>query len=255
MTAGAFLRRSLFARSFLLQAGFGDERRQGLGFAFALDPALRLAYAGDSAGLAAARLRHLEPFNAQPYAAALPLGAAAALELRAAAGEPALAARAVALKSSLGAALSGSADAFFWGALRPLAGGVAVGVAVLFWRLRLAHPCATGVAAGLLTFNVPAVAARLAGVSRGLDGGEAAALDAARLPVQAWIRGVRRGAVAAIVATAWLALGHPEIPLHASAAVAFAAGAGLSRFTGGPLRLLAAAFAAGAVASLAGWTL
>ncbi|MFI5345451.1 MAG: PTS system mannose/fructose/sorbose family transporter subunit IID [Elusimicrobiota bacterium] len=255
MSGRAALGRSLFLRSLLLQAGFGDERRQGLGFAWAIDPALRQAYAGDAAGLAAARLRHLAPFNAQPYAAALPLGAAASLELRAAAGEPELAQRAVALKASLGAALSGCADAFFWGALRPLAGAAALGVAAIFWRLRLEHPCEAGVTAGLLAFNVPALAARGLGLRAGLDEGEGAALSAAALPVQNWIRFTRRAAVGAIVVTAWIALGLPEAPLRVSAAAAFAAGAGLSRFTGGPLRLVAAAFAAGAAASLAGWTL
>ena len=255
MSDRAGLARTLFARSVFLQAGFGDERRQGLGFAWAIDPALRLAYAGDAAGLTAARLRHLAPFNAQPYAAALPLGAVAALELRAGAGEPALAQRGVALKASVGAALSGCADAFFWGALRPLAGVAAVGVGVVFWRLRLAHPCQAGVAAGLLIFNIPALAARALGVSAGLREGEAAALSAARLPAQKWIRVARRAAVAMIVLTAWLALGLPEIPARVLAAGAFAAGAGLSRFAGGPMRLAAAAFAAGAAASLAGWTL
>jgi PTS system mannose-specific IID component len=255
MSAPSALAPRLFARSLLLQAGFGDERRQGLGFAFAIDPALRAAYSGDAAGLTAARLRHLAPFNAQPYAAALPLGAAAAIEMRAAGGEPALAARAVALKASLGAALSGCADAFFWGALRPLAGAAAIAVAAACYRLRLVHPCLTGAVAGLLIFNVPALAARRLGLRAGLAEGEGAALTAAGLPVQDWIRRARRAAVAAIVLAAWISLSLPNAPLRPYAAAAFAAGAALSRFTGGPLKLLAAAFAFGAAASLAGWTL
>jgi mannose/fructose/N-acetylgalactosamine-specific phosphotransferase system component IID len=246
---------TLFARSFLLQSGFGDQRRQALGFAWTLDPALKRAYADDAAGLAGARKRHLAPFNAQPHASGLILGAVAALEARAAAGDAAAAARAIGLKAALGPALSGAADAFFWGSLRPLAGALAVLVTVACWGLGLAHPCAAGAAVGLLAFNVPALAARWIGVRRGLSEGEAAAAAAADLPVQAWISGLRRAAAAAIILAAWAAMGLPVLaPLRLPAAVSFAAGAGLSRFSGGPQRLLLAAFAAGAMASLAGWT-
>ena len=254
MSGGAALGRGIAFRSLLLQAGFGDERRQGLGFAWAIDPALAAAYGGDAAGLSAARARHLAPFNAQPYAAGLVLGVTAALEARAAAGEPALASRAAAVKASFGAALSGSADALFWGALRPLAGALAVFTAAACWRLGLPHACAAGAVLGLLAFNAPAVAARVLGVERGLAQGEAAAADAAGLPVQEWIRGLRRAAAALIVLAAWTALGLPQIPMRVLAAAAFAAGAAFSFYCGGPLRLVAAAGAAGAVAAAAGWT-
>jgi PTS system mannose-specific IID component len=245
---------SLFLRSLFLQAGYGDERRQGLGFAWAIDRALGEAYAGDAAGLSAARGRHLESFNAQPYAAGLPLGTAASLEASSAAGDAAAAARAVALKSALGAALSGSADAFFWGSLRPFAAALAVFVAAAFWRLNLPHAFAAGASAGLLAFNAPALAARWLGVTRGLSDGPAAAAAAAGLPVQRWIRLARRGAVLLIVLSAWLVLGLPMIPLRVLAAGSFAAGAAFSGAAGGPLRLTAAAFALGAAGSLAGWT-
>ncbi|MFI5362130.1 MAG: PTS system mannose/fructose/sorbose family transporter subunit IID [Elusimicrobiota bacterium] len=254
MTANGKLRRSLFARSLLLQAGFGDERRQALGFAWAIDPALARAYAGDAAGLAAARARHLAPFNASPFAAGLPLGAAAALEERAARGDSAAAARGAALKAALGSALSAAADAFFWGALRPLAAATAVLAAVAAWRLGARRPFVLGAVLGLLVFNVPSLWARWTGVGRGLDEGEACALSASRLPAQAWIRGARRAAVIAIFAASWAALGVPLGAPGVLAASAFAAGALLERFTGGPLRLIAAAGLLGAAASAAGLT-
>ncbi len=253
------LRPILFARALLLQAGFCDERRQALGFAWAIDPALARAYAGDAAGLSAARARHLASFNAQPCAAGLPLGVAAALETRAASGEATAAARAVALKSSLGAALSGAADAFFWGGLRPLAGAAAVLGALAAWRFGARWPFACGAGLGLLIFNVPSVWVGWAGVGSGLDEGEAAALTAARLPAQAWIRGARRAAVLLIFAAAWSALGLPRIRIaFLPAAVAFAAGAGLGRAAGGPLPLIAAAGLLGAARrrrrrALRGW--
>jgi mannose/fructose/N-acetylgalactosamine-specific phosphotransferase system component IID len=177
---------------------------------------------------------------------------AASLEARAAAGEPASAARAAALKAVLGAALSGSADACFWGALRPAAGALAILVAASAWRLGRPHALAEGAVCGLLAFNVPALWARWSGLERGLSGDEAVAA-VARLPVQGWIRGARRAAAALVLLAAWAALGLPQVPLRVLAAAAFAAGAGLSHAAGGPLRLTAAAFAAGALACAAGW--
>jgi PTS system mannose-specific IID component len=254
MNASRTLRRRLFARSLLLQAGFSDERRQALGFAWSIDPALVLAYADDAAGLAAARARHLAPFNAQPCAASLPLGVAAALETRAAHGDAAAAARGVALKAALGASLSGAADAFFWGALRPLAAAAAVMGALSAWRLGARHAFAWGAGLGLLVFNAPSLWTRWEGVGRGLDEGEAAVLAACGLPAQDWIRGARRAAVISIFAAVWTALSFPFGLPSLLAAAAFAAGAGLGRWTGGPLRLIAAAGALGAAAAAAGWT-
>lgn len=242
----------LFARSLLLQAGFSDRRRQGLGFAYAIDPALAAAYAGDAAGLSAARLRHLASFNVQPHAVGFPLGAAAALEAEAAAGRPGAAERAVALKGMLGACLSGAADGFFWGALRPLSGALAILVGFTAWRHGARHPLAEGAAAGLLAFNVPALAARGVGLARGLSGGESCAAGAAALPAQRWIRGARWTALVVVVLAAWSAMGLPEFSRLAAAA-AFAAGAALSRAAGGPLRLAAAAGLAVAAGTLAGW--
>ncbi|HXS99497.1 MAG TPA: PTS system mannose/fructose/sorbose family transporter subunit IID [Elusimicrobiota bacterium] len=250
------LRPRLFLRSLLLQAGFCDERRQGLGFAWAIDPALQAAYAGDAAGLRAARLRHLAPFNAQPYAAALPLGVAAALEARAAGGDAAAAARGGALKSSLGAALSGAADAFFWGSLRPLAAASALLGGIVAYRLDSPRPFVCGAVVGLALFNAPALWTRWAGLGLGLREGEGAALSACALPAQKWIRAARVAALAAVVAAAAAALALPRELLgmpRAIAALAFAAGACLGKWTGGPLRLVAAAGVAGAAAAAWGW--
>jgi PTS system mannose-specific IID component len=253
MSDGLALRLRLFARSLLLQAGFCDERRQALGFAWAIDPALA-AYAGDAAGLSAARARQLASFNVQPCASGLPLGVVAALEARAAKGDAAAAARGAALKASLSMALSGAADSFFWGALRPLAAAVAVLGSAFAWSLGASRPFLCGAALGLAIFNAPSLWARWAGLRLGLAEGEAAALTACSLPAQGWIRAARVAAVLAIFAAVWcvlnLRLGIPRLP----AALAFAAGAGLGRFTNGPLRLVAAAGLLGAAVSAAGWT-
>lgn len=254
MTESFLLRGRMFARELLLQAGFSDERRQALGFAWAIDPALVRAYAGDAAGLTAARVRHLAPFNAQPCAAGLPLGVSAALEARAAGGDTSAAARAAALKDPLCAALSGAADAFFWGGLRPLAAAAAVLGVIAASRLDARSPLAFGAGFGLLIFNVPSFWVRWAGLSRGLRDGESVVPSVCGLPVQRWIRAARRAAVLLIFAAAWAVLGSPFGVPRLMAAAAFAAGAGLGRFTGGPLRLIAAAGLFGAALSAAGWT-
>jgi len=249
------LQTRLFLRSLLLQAGFCDERRQGLGFAWAIDPALQSAYAGDAAGLRAARLRHLASFNAQPYAAALPLGVAAALEARAAGGDASAASRGAALKGSLGAALSGAADAFFWGSLRPLAAASALLGGIAAYHLDSPRPFACGAVVGLALFNAPALWTRWAGLELGLREGEGAAVAACSLPAQDWIRAARVAAIAAVVAAAAASLSLPRELLgmpRAVAALAFAAGAALGRFTGGPLRLVAAAGLIGALAAASG---
>jgi mannose/fructose/N-acetylgalactosamine-specific phosphotransferase system component IID len=254
VSGGPFARPILFLRSLLLQAGFSDERRQALGFAWAIDPLLARAYAGDAAGLSAARARQLAPFNVQPCAAGLPLGTTAALETLSAQGDPAAAARAIALKASLGAALSGAADALFWGALRPLAAASAVTGALVAYHCAATRPLKYGAALGLLVFNVPALWARWAGVGAGLAKGEGAALTACGLPAQDWIRAARRAAVIAIFAAVWAVIASPFGFSGAAAAVAFAVGAGLGRVAGGPLRLIAAAGLLAAAANAAvGW--
>lgn len=247
------LRAALFARSFFLQAGFGDERRQGLGFAWAIDPALRAAHAAHPGHLAAARERHLGAFNCQPHAAGLPLGVVAALELKAGAGDAAAAARAAALKPALGAALSGAADGFFWGSLRPLAAALAAAVGIAGVVARTSHSIAAGVALGLLAFNAPALYARWRGLTLGLRDGEGAAVAAAALPVPVWSRRLRLAALGLVVASALAGLRLPFAAPPAWAAAAFAVGAGLSRAAGGALRLVGAAALLAMAASAAGW--
>lgn len=245
----------IFLRSLALQAGYGDERRQALGFAWALDPVLREAYGGDAVGLAAARSRHLSSFNTNPFASGIILGTTAALETRVAAGEQALSPRVATLKSAAGASLAGAADAFFWGSLRPLAAALAVLVATTLWCLRLPHPVAWGAAAGLVVFNTAALGARWTGLACGLARGEASMIVASGLPVSTWVKRVRWTAAGLMTAAAALAAVATDAAPPLLAACSFAAGAGLARPAGGVLRLVAGAGVLGAVAATIGWTL
>jgi mannose PTS system EIID component len=121
--------RDLFAvyrRAFLIQASWSFDRMQTVGFAYAIEPALRKLYPVQAEY--EDRLRaHLEYFNTQPYFASFILGAVVRLEQDRATGrDPA--ADASGLKSALMAPLGALGDSFFWGALKPMASLIAVAV-------------------------------------------------------------------------------------------------------------------------------
>lgn len=107
----------VFARSFALQAGFNPRAMQGLGWAYALYPAIRTLYPKGEARTAAVK-RHLGLFNTHPYFAAAILGGSVRIEERIAAGlaEPGAA---LSFRDALAPPLAAIGDAFFWNALRP----------------------------------------------------------------------------------------------------------------------------------------
>lgn len=107
----------VFARSFLLQAGFNPRAMQGLGWAYALYPALRALYPAGDARTVAVR-RHLGFFNTHPYFAAAIVGGSVRIEERIAAGL-APPEDVTAFRQALQAPLAAIGDAFFWNALRP----------------------------------------------------------------------------------------------------------------------------------------
>ncbi len=128
------------ARASLLQATWNYERQQGLGWAFALAPALR-RFLPERAERCERLAEHTSYFNTQPTLASLALGAVAALEQqRADTGQPdADGMRRV--KHVLGSTLAALGDRMFWLTLRPLAaclglilaiGGSPAGAAVLW---------------------------------------------------------------------------------------------------------------------------
>ncbi|HYZ90191.1 MAG TPA: PTS system mannose/fructose/sorbose family transporter subunit IID [Myxococcales bacterium] len=113
----------VFWRSLFLQAAWNPRGMQNLGFAFAMQPALRELYP-DSAARARAAERHLEFFNCHPYLAAAIVGGAVRLEEDVARGaaDP----RSVsAFKAALGPPFAALGDGFFWLALRPAAALIA----------------------------------------------------------------------------------------------------------------------------------
>ncbi len=88
---------------------------QSVGFAYAMDPALRRLYP-DAGELRASRGRQLEFFNTHPYLAAAVLGCIARLEQE---GGKDLEERVRRVKNALMGAYGAIGDSFYWGGLRP----------------------------------------------------------------------------------------------------------------------------------------
>jgi PTS system mannose-specific IID component len=182
------------SRSFHLQAAMTPERMQGLGFGFALLPALRRLYpATEACGLALRR--HLSYFATHPVLAGYVLGAAARLEERRAAGEPIGDETIDATKRALASPLAALGDPLFWATLRPLAGLLGViAIAVL-------PPPAAGDPdlrvllcpfALLLAYNAVALPFRLRGVARGYADADRPEALLRSLPLREWTRFLER---------------------------------------------------------------
>jgi PTS system mannose-specific IID component len=110
---------AVFWRALLIQASWSFERMQSLGFAYAIEPALRKLYPDRAEYEVRLRL-HQEYFNTQPYLASFILGAAVRLEQDRVSGRN-TAADVSGLKDALMSPLGALGDSFFWGALKPLA--------------------------------------------------------------------------------------------------------------------------------------
>jgi mannose PTS system EIID component len=207
-------------RTLLLQATFNYERQQGLGWAWALAPALRRLYP-DPEQYRARLAEHTAYFNTQPTLASLALGAVAGMEeQRAASGDPE--ADGIArVKGVLGASLAALGDRFYWFTLRPFAASLGVLVALLhgWW----------GALALWAAYNTLHLGVRFAGVRWGYVQGPAVLGEPLRLKFGRFATGlcVLGSAVLGLV-TAWLLVpaGQPR-PLAAEAAIAAGIGVGL----------------------------
>lgn len=178
----------IFLRGLLLQAGFNPRTLQGLGWAFAMMPALAFLYPDGSAREAAMR-RHLGHLNTHPYFAGALLGAAVRFEERLASGltpastlDP--------FRQALASPLAAVGDAFFWSALRPVCALSAI-LTVPLWG-------AWAAVAFLLVFNLIHLTVRIQGFVAGYRQAEGLVESVGRLRLPAltgWLR--RLGAVLA----------------------------------------------------------
>jgi hypothetical protein len=127
-------------RTFFLEASWNHDGQQNLGFAAAINPALKLFYKDRPEELAKARNRDLQFFNTNPVISGLVIGAALKLEEEVADGSLE-AERGANLVNALAATLAIPGDLFFWQSWLPFCCLLGFG---LTWL---------SVAAGRLTFS------------------------------------------------------------------------------------------------------
>jgi len=162
-------------RAELLQATWNYERQQGLGWAWALAPALKRLIAGDDERRG--RLaEHTAFFNTQPTLASVALGAVARLEEERATGAGVDAATIARVKVVLGSSLAALGDRLFWFTLRPFAAclGIALGLLGSPW----------GAAAMWVCYNALHQGVRFLGVAWGYREGPTAAGGARRVTLE-----------------------------------------------------------------------
>src|ERR1700749_3679060 len=117
----------VFVRSFFLQTLWNFERMQNVGFAFSVEPLLRLAHQTKE-GFYAALRRHLGFFNAHPYLATTVIGVVYNSEKTAADQGTKVAETAIVLKDSMGGAFGAIGDHVVWGTWRPFCAVFAMGI-------------------------------------------------------------------------------------------------------------------------------
>ena len=225
----------VFWRCLFLQAAWNRRGMQNLGFAYAIDPALRHLY-GDPARRAEALARHMKFFNCHPYMAAAIIGGAIHHEERVAAGqEPG--SSPLQYKQSLQGPLAAVGDGFFWTALRPFFGVLgAAGALLLGWP---------AIVAVLLAYNAIHFALRIRLFRAGYERGDGLVGEVARLELPV-VAGRLRAAGAILAGVAGALVLHPAVVAGGAAALltaAAVAGVGYALLTRG-VPLLRAAYAA-----------
>jgi PTS system mannose-specific IID component len=161
----------VFWRCLFLQAAWNRRGMQNLGFACAIDPALRALYPDPERREEALR-RHLGFFNCHPYMAAAIVGGAIHHEVKVASGaEPGT--QPLEYKRTLQGPLAALGDGFFWTALRPFFGAVAaLGALLAGWK---------AIVAAIVVYNAIHLALRIGLFRAGYLKGDAIVGDIARL--------------------------------------------------------------------------
>ena len=247
MILSGVVRVHVFLRTFLVQSGWNYDRMQHLGFAFAMLPALRHIHTG-SEPLKAAAQRHLEYFNTHPYLAPTLIGASIPLEQEVSRGarrpdEVTL------FKNGIMGSYGAIGDSFFWAALKPLGGVVAV-------ALILSGAGGFGPLVFVVGYDAIALAVRAYGFFVGAALGPIVVAKLARLDFMGATRRIKIAAAAIAGLTValwagWFGRSGPRLPLPDEwplAAIAFPIAVALA---GTARRGLSAAGAAGALAAAA----
>ncbi len=138
--------RSLFFRSFALEANFNFETWQNTGFAFSMIPVLKKLYTTKES-MSRALKRHLQFFNTAPHGATLIIGIAAAMEEKNSQSRDFDEESINAVKLGLMGPLAGVFDSLFWGTIKVIAAGVGTSLAL--------KGSVLGPILFILIFNVP----------------------------------------------------------------------------------------------------
>lgn len=170
---------SLFWRSFMLQSAFSFERMQTLGFVWIVMPMLKKLNTSKEK-LVKQLKNHFTFFNTSPFLVGPILGMVAKLEEQIAGGNKDVDEKSInSVKSSLMGPLAGIGDSLFWGALRPIAAGIAIPFAM---NGNILAPIIF-----FLAFNIPHFLLRWYGVFWGYDLGERFIDKLQGLQVKKWI--------------------------------------------------------------------
>jgi mannose PTS system EIID component len=225
----------IFWRCLFLQAAWNRRGMQNLGFAYAIDPALRALYPEPERREEALR-RHLGFFNCHPYMAAAIVGGAVHHEEKVASGaEPG--AQPLQYKHTLQGPLAALGDGFFWTALRPFFGAAAaLGALLVGW------PAIVG---AIVVYNAIHLALRIRLFRAGYLKGDAIVGDISRLGLPSSADRLRAaGAAVCGVAAGVVVLRSAAVSGGAIAVLAVvAAAAGYAALARGA-RLLPAAYVA-----------
>ncbi len=229
----------VFWRCLFVQAAWNRRGMQNLGFASAIDPALRELYPDPERREEALR-RHLGFFNCHPYMAAAIVGGAIHHEEKVASGaEPR--AQPLQYKQTLQGPLAALGDGFFWTALRPFFGALAaLGALVAGWK---------AIVAAVVMYNAIHLALRIGLFRAGYAKGDAIVGEIAKLELPHAADRLRAaGAALCGLAAAVVVVRSAALSGSASGAFAALAAAGGYLALARGARLLPAAY----VAALAG---
>jgi PTS system mannose-specific IID component len=123
------LLKQLYWRSFTLYAAVTPSKQGASGFSYAVQPFLDTFYKGNEEGRKEAMVRQMSYFNTNVAMYPFILGIVASMEKENSEKEDFNEESINAIKTSLMGPLAGIGDSVFWGVLRTLSAGIAVGLA------------------------------------------------------------------------------------------------------------------------------
>lgn len=151
--------RKAFWRSFTLYAAVSPAKQGASGFCYSLMPFINKFYKNDEKGKKAALTRSMSYFNTTITCSTFIMGLVASMEKKNSEQKDFDASSINAVKSSLMGPLSGIGDSIFWGVLRVIAAGIAVGLG--------ASGNVLAPIVFLLLFNIPSILVKYYGTFLG----------------------------------------------------------------------------------------